>query len=263
MRLFFQLTRKALQRQFTYRAAVFAGFLTNSFFGILRASVMIALYGSASQVAGLSLQDAITFTGLSQVTIGSLNMFSWFNVIRSVYSGEIASDLLKPVNTMFFWMAQDLGRTLVELVLRGMPIMLGYALLFDISTPQSLGQWVMVAVSLFLAWLVSFGWRFVANLPAFWTPNAIGIARFVFIFSWVMSGFMMPLRFFPEWFVKLCYLTPFPHTVNTIIETYLGLLQGEELLWALLSQAAWAGALLLIGQVGMRLGIRKLVIQGG
>ena len=48
MRLFWQLTQRALQRQLTYRAATLAGLGTNFFFGILRASVMIALYGVRS-----------------------------------------------------------------------------------------------------------------------------------------------------------------------------------------------------------------------
>ena len=44
-----------------------------------------------------------------------------------------------------------------------------------------------------------------------------------------MSGFFMPLRFMPDWFVRLCDLTPFPSMVNTIVEMYLGLLKGPAL----------------------------------
>ena len=39
----------------------------------------------------------------------------------------------------------------------------------------------------------------------------------------------MPLRFFPEWFVKLCYLTPFPYTINVVVEVYLGLVDVSAL----------------------------------
>ena len=78
-----------------------------------------------------------------------------------------------------------------------------------------------------------------------------------------MSGFFMPLRFFPEWFVHLCYLTPFPYMVNSIIEVYLGLISGPELLPALSYQALWVLLLVGTGQVVMRLGVRRLVILGG
>lgn len=263
MALFFYIFKTSLQRQMAYRAVIFAGLATNFFFGMLRAAVMIALYGSRTDAAGITLGEAITFTGLSQALIGMLNTFSWFNLARSVYSGEIASELVRPVNTMTLYLAQDLGRAMVELVLRGLPIMIGYAWVFGIATPDSIAQWAAVIVSLFLAWLISFGWRFLVNLSAFWTPNAIGIVRFVFTLSWFLSGFMMPLRFFPGWFVRLCYLTPFPAMINTVTETYLGLLTGGDLLRALFVQAAWAVVLIILGQVVMSLGIRKLVIQGG
>ena len=47
------------------RVANLAGLATNFFFGMLRASLMVALYNARAQVSGISLQQAITFTGLS------------------------------------------------------------------------------------------------------------------------------------------------------------------------------------------------------
>jgi ABC-2 type transport system permease protein len=263
IRLFIELTKKALQRQMTYRAAIAAGVLTNLFFGLLRAAVLQALYGGRSEVAGITLPAAITYTGISQATIGIFAAFSWFAIIRSVYSGEVSSDLLKPMNYFTFWLAQDWGRSIIEMLLRSLPIMLAYAIVFGITVPHTTMQWLALAAALWLGWLVSFAWRFLLNLSAFWTPNAIGVARFGFVLSWFMSGFLMPLRFFPDWFVQICYLTPFPHTVNTVVEIYLGLLSGPEILMALGGQALWAAVLIAVGHLVLRLGIRKLVILGG
>ena len=120
----------------------------------------------------------------------------------------------------------------------------------------------MVA-ALALSWLVSFSWRFLINLAAFWTPNALGVGRFAFGLSWFLSGFLMPLRFFPDWFVRLCNLTPFPATINTVVEVYLGVLTGPELLRALLGQVFWIAILAATGQLVLRAGVHKLVIQGG
>jgi ABC-2 type transport system permease protein len=263
MRLFWELSQLAFQRQMTYRAAMLAGLATNFFFGLLRVAVMLGLYGSRSRVEGISAMEAITFTGLSQATIAFLNMFGWYEVMHSVYTGAVASDLLKPMNYFTFWLAQDCGRAAASLILRGAPILAGYALIFGISTPQSLSQWLAVGLALGLGWLMSFSWRFLVNLAAFWTPNALGVGRLAFILFWFLSGFMMPLRFFPDWFITLCYLTPFPHMVNTIIEVYLGLLTGPALLLALLGQGVWALVLIGAGQLLLRAGVRRLVILGG
>ncbi len=142
--------------------------------------------------------------------------------------------------------------------------MVVYAFFFLPNTlPTPLGQWLLVEIMMILGWLVSFAYRFLVNLSAFWTPNALGVGRFAFALALFTSGFMMPLRFFPDWFVRFCYALPFPSTVNAIIETYLGVLQGPALLKALAVQAAWAAALIGLGQVVLRLGLRRLVIAGG
>ncbi|MBN1147321.1 MAG: ABC-2 family transporter protein [Anaerolineales bacterium] len=263
MRLYLQLTKLAIHRQVAYRAATLAGLATNFFFGLLRAAVLVALFGARQQVEGIDIQGAITYTGISQAAIGYLALFSWYDLMNTIYTGQVGADLLKPVNYFGLWLAQDLGRALVNLLMRGLPIMLFYALVFDIAAPNNPLQWSACACAAALAWLVSFSWRFLVNLAAFWTPNAFGVSRIFFALSWFTSGFLMPLRFFPEWFQRLCYLTPFPHTINTVIEIYLGLHSGADLFQALLMQVIWILALFIAGQIVLRAGMRRLVIQGG
>lgn len=263
MRTFLALTWVAIQRQFTYRAAAMAGLATNFFFGLLRAAVMVALYGNQTQVNGLTLQDAITFTGLSQAGIAFLSLFGWLEIVYSVNSGQVGADLLKPMGYFSFWMAQDLGRSLVNLLLRGFTIMAFYALVFDITVPSSSGQWIALVLAVSFAWMTSFSWRFLINLSAFWSPIAVGFCRLFFAMSWFLSGFFMPLRFFPEWFQRLCYLTPFPQMINTPVEIYLGTLSSAQTVQALTTQVAWILLLVISGQLVLSAGVRRLVIQGG
>jgi len=263
MRLYWELTKRSFQQQITYRAATLAGLATNLFFGLLRAAVLIALFNNQPQVEGISLAGAITYTGMSQAIIAFLSLFGWYDLINAVHAGEVGSDLLKPMNFFGYWLARDLGRAIANLLFRGLPIMLVYALAFRISVPDGFGQWLAFLVALFLGWLVSFSWRYLINLTAFWVPNSVGIGRLAYTLSWFLSGFLMPLRFFPDWFQRLCYLTPFPQAVNTVIEVYLGLLKGPDLLNALLGQALWAAGLILAGELVLQAGVRRLVIQGG
>jgi len=263
MRLFYELVKLSFRLQLTYRTANLAGLATNFFFGLLRAAVLTALYGESREVAGFSLPAAITYTGLSQATIACLSFFGWWEIMYSVYSGDISSDLLKPMNYFAFWLARDLGRAIASFLVRGLTIMVAYELVFGITLPHSAGQWLAVGVALTLSLLVSFSYRFLINLAAFWTPDARGVGRFAFGLSWFLSGFLMPLRFFPNWFVRLCNLTPFPSMVNTVIEVYLGVLVGPELLLALGTQILWIVILFLAGQLVLRAGVHKLVIQGG
>jgi ABC-2 type transport system permease protein len=224
---------------------------------------MIALYDARPEVAGLTLQDAITYTALSQAIIAYLSIFGWWDVMESVNSGEVAADMLRPMSYLRFWMAADLGRAVVNLLLRGFTIIAIYALFIDLTIPQTLWQWLAMFAALLLGWSVSFGWRFLINLAAFWSPNARGIGRFAFGIIWVLSGFHMPLRLYPDWFQTFAEFTPFPAMVSTPLETYLGLLQGPELVWALLNQLLWSLILLAVAQLVLNRGVRRLVIQGG
>ena len=261
--LFWQITRTSYQRHLTYRAATIAGLVTNFFFGILRASVLVALYGPRTSVEGITVQGAITYAALTQAVIGYLSLFSWFELMDTVYTGEIATDLLKPMNYISYWLAKDLGRAVVQFVFRGLVVIAGYALIFDLIWPHGWQQWTALAISLVLSWMISFAFRFLVNLVAFWTPNARGALRFTFIFSWFFSGFLMPLRFFPDWVIKLSYLTPFPHALNTVVEIFLGVVQGPELLQTLLFQLLWIIGMLFAAQLILRAGVRRLVILGG
>jgi ABC-2 type transport system permease protein len=263
MRLFWIICSKSIQKQLAYRTAALAGLVTNLFFGFLRAAVLIALYGTQTVVTGISLEGAITYTGITQAIIGYLSLFNWYELMNSVYTGAIATDLVKPLSYYRLWLAQDFGRALAQLFLRGAPIIVIYALVFRISYPTYASQWLLLLVSLLLAWSISFSWRFLLNLSSFWVPNATGILRFGFLISWFLSGFLMPIRYFPDWFQKLCYLTPFPHMINTIVEIYLGVVSGFELLSLLLLQAAWAIGLMIICKLVLWAGIRRLVILGG
>jgi ABC-2 type transport system permease protein len=262
VRLFYEIAALSFRRHLTYRSAAMAGLATNFFFGLLRAAVLVALYGGRAEVEGMTVQDAITYTGLTQAVIAYLSLFAWYPVMESIHSGDISADLLKPMRLMALWLAHDVGRAVVALLLRGITIMAIYAVVFDITVPEP-SRWPALVLVSVLALLVSFLWRFLVNLTAFWSPNAQGIGRFAFALSWFMSGFLMPLRFFPDWVVDICYLTPFPYTVNTIVEVYLGLASGTQLALEISLQVFWAVALVVVCQLVLHAGVRRLVILGG
>jgi ABC-2 type transport system permease protein len=263
MRLFLKLSKLGFQRQMSYRAATIAGLLTNFFFGLLRAAIMIALYQNRVQVEGMDLTQAITFTAIGQAVIGYLSLFHWYDQMQSVYTGEIATDLLKPMGYLRYWMAKDFGRAMAALLFRGVVIILAYELFFDLVYPSDLIHWLYLIAALLFAWLLSFCWRFLANLPSFWVTNARGIGLFLFFTAQALAGFIMPLRFFPDWFQKMASFTPFPSSVNTVVEVQLGLLTDQQIWQALGVQLLWAVGMIVVIQLVLRAGVRKLVVVGG
>ncbi|MEP7199658.1 MAG: ABC-2 family transporter protein, partial [Chloroflexota bacterium] len=78
-----------------------------------------------------------------------------------------------------------------------------------------------------------------------------------------LSGFLMPVAFMPSWAITVMRLTPFPSMVNTPVEIYLGLVNGADLLNALLEQLLWVVVMVAVCRIVLAAGVKRLVIQGG
>ncbi len=263
MKLLIKLINLSFKQQLMYRMALWAGLATNLFFGLLRAVLLIALYGESSQVNGLTLNNAVTYVGITQAMIAFLTIFGSMDIMNTIYTGAIGSDLLRPISYYWFWLGKDLGKSLVNLFGRGVLFLLFYHFFFPVQLPAGVEQWGWLLVSLSLAWLVSFSFRFLISLAAFWTPDARGFLRIGFTLAQFLSGFMMPLRLLPDWFSSLVSFTPFPSMVDTSVQVFLGTLGESDLVRALGVQLVWFVLLAGLAQFVLRAGVHRLVVQGG
>jgi ABC-2 type transport system permease protein len=263
MRLFIEVVWLAVKQQLHYRLAIFAGLVTNFFFAILRAALFIALYSTGQPVGNLTASQLLSFVAVSQGLIAFMSVFSYFDIMRTVYSGAIGADLLRPMDFFKYWLGRDLGRSLVNLTLRGILQVALFSVVFNVPVIISGWNWLGFVLTLAMSWLVSFCWRFLVNLVAFWSPDGIGFGRAAYSFSQLLSGFIVPLGLMPAWFQKAAYLTPFPSMVAMPADIFIGSMVGEEIYVNLLIQAAWLVGLFLLGQLVLRIGLRRLVVQGG
>ena len=200
---------------------------------------------------------------MTQALLSYIAIFGWWDLMRTIRSGEVASDLSRPFDFFWYWCAQDTGRAIAQLLLRGLPMMVLYALAYRIVLPPTGWHAAALLVSLVLALLISFGWRFLVSLSAFWTHDAVGVGRLAWTLGMFLSGFMMPIAFFPPWAAAAMRLTPFAGMINTSVEIYLGVVDVSGLAAALAFQAAWAVALIVVCRLVLSAAIGKLVIQGG
>ena len=70
-----------------------------------------------------SIRDAVTYTGLTQALIAYIAIWGWWDLIRSIRTGDVATDLSRPHDFYWYWAAQDVGRALAQLLLRGLPML--------------------------------------------------------------------------------------------------------------------------------------------
>jgi ABC-2 type transport system permease protein len=262
-RLFLELARRGYRRYAAYPGATWAGVFTNTFFGFLLAYVLLAVFEERDTVGSYDAEDAVTYVWLAQGLLMTVYLFGWNEVAVRVQSGDVATDLQRPLDFQTYWLAQDLGRALYHGLFRGVPPFLLGALVFDVLLPQDPRVWVAFLASVTLAVVVSFAFRFVVNLAAFWVLDYRGVVVLATVATAFFSGQYVPLPFYPEWLEVLAWSLPFASMVQAPIEVFLGHARGVELAGLLALQTTWAGVLLLLGRAVFGAGLRKLVIQGG
>ena len=263
MRLYWELAVRGFRRAAAYRGAAISGAITNTFFGFLRAYVFVALYTGRGEVGGYTLTDALLFTFATQGMAALIELWSWWRIAETVQTGQVATDLSRPVDYQLTWLAQDYGRALFQFAARSMPPFVVGVLAFDLVLPAAPTGWLALIPSLTLAVTVSFGWRFCLNLTAFWLLDHRGVSGIAILVAMLLSGFLVPLAMFPDSVRTAIYLLPFASMIAIPIDVFLGKLRGADLAAALLLQAFWAVAMLLAGRLMLAVALRKLVIQGG
>lgn len=255
--------RLSYRRYRMYGAANVAGLVTNAFFGLLRSYVFVGLYGQRPAAAGFDLRDAVTYVWLSQAIIMPIYLWGWQEIALTIRSGDVVTDLARPFNYFGYWLARDLGRAGYHLLFRWLPTVLLGVIFFRIRIPAHPTTWALFAASLLLAIVLSFCLRFAINVSAFWTIDVRGMNGIVLLFVNFLSGFLVPLAFFPPALRAVCLALPFAGLVSTPLTIFLGQATGTAALRLLGQQALWAAVFIAAALALLRVATRKVVVQGG
>jgi len=257
---FAALVRAGFQRHASYRRATLASAFTNSVFGFLKCYVLLTAASGRGEIAGYDAASLAMFAWAGQGLLGVVELFSWTEVTNRIRTGDIVSDLLRPVNPMVAFLAADLGRAGHALVIRlAVPITLG-ALCFPLRWPSAAATWLWLAVSVLLATVISFATRYLVNLLAFWWLDARGPNTLWLFGSALFSGLAIPIPFFPEWAQTVLWCTPFPWMLQAPLDVLLE--RGSPVL------SVGGATVVAVGMLGscavvQHVAVRRLVVQGG
>ena len=265
MRLYFEIARRGYRRYAAYPAATAAGLFTNVFFGFLQAYILLAVFDVEKEIGGYDARDTVTYVWLTQGLLSVVASFgpTWSELALRVRSGDVTTDLRRPVDLQRSLLAYDVGRAAHQALYRAVPPFLVGALVFDVEVPGDGLRWAAFALSVCLAVLVSFALRFLVNLTSFWLLDYRGPMMLAQVVSHLLSGLIVPLAFFPGPFAEAARALPFASMLQAPIDVFVGAAEGGELSGTLALQALWAAVLLAAGRAVLAAGTRRLVIQGG
>ncbi|MEV5957398.1 ABC-2 family transporter protein [Streptomyces sp. NPDC051987] len=262
-RLYTAVAAGGFRRYATYRAATAAGVFTNTVFGIILVYTYLALWDEKPHLGGYDQAQAVTYVWLGQCLYATLAIQGGGaekDLMERIRTGAIAIDLYRPADLQLWWLATDLGRSLFQLLGRGViPFLVGAAF-FPMALPTDAGTWAAFLVALFLAMLVSFGIRYLVALSVFWLMDGMGVNQVMMITGIFFSGMTLPLNVFPGGFGEVVRVLPWAAQIQMPADVLMG---ETGVAGALAFQAAWAVALLTAGRLLQTAATRRVVVQGG
>jgi ABC-2 type transport system permease protein len=263
---FVALASAGFRRYATYRQATAANAFTNSVFGFLRCFVLLAaLAGTGTATAGgYDRAQLATYCWVSQGLIGVILLWGWSDLGDRIRSGDVVTDLLRPVHPVASYLAIDLGRAGYAALTRFVvPIVVG-AIFFDLYAPQRPVTYPLFVVSTFLAVVICFACRYLINAAGFWLLDVRGVNLVWTFGTAVLAGLAFPLHFLPAPLVWILWIgTPFPSMLQAPLDVVVERGPTPVLLGVVAGQAVWAALVLGICVYVQGRAERKLVIQGG
>lgn len=261
------LTRAGIMESLQYRLGTAVTLFANLIYLVLVYFLWKAIYASAGTVVvnGMTFTDTMIYLILATALFNFLEMFVVWDMSRSIQSGKIILDLLKPMNFREYTFWSYSGSHVVLFALTFVPTFLVVLIVTNGAIPMGVNLlWFVIATV--LALIVNFSMEMIVATICLYTESTWGINIVKETIVLLLSGASIPLAFFPETFRKVVDLLPF-RAVYDIPLTILLQKNGSDSLEGLLPmfglQLLWAVILTLAGTLFWNYSVRKITVNGG
>ena len=188
-----------------YRAAAFAGLVTQCFWGAIRLMILAAFYAASTQAQPMSLPEVVAYIWLGQAFFGMLPWNIDEEFAQKVRDGSVAYDLLRPVDLYAFWYSHTLAYRTAPTTLRAIPLGLLAMLVLPrlglaewaLGAPPSWVSGVLFGVSLVGAAALSTAITMLSHISLLWTISAAGMDRIMPAVVTVFAGHGDPVTLIP------------------------------------------------------------------
>lgn len=246
-----------------YRFDVFASLLSNAILMLASVFLWKVAYQGMGTVSRVSQDQMISYAIMVVLLRSLFRCDVQDTLVRRLREGEIATDLIKPVNLLCYWLAEDIGTAVSSTARYLIPLLILSTLLFHPPLPAT---WQ--AFALFLpSCLLSFGilWLMAAlmGMIAFWTLELGNLGMVKDVLVAILSGSIVPLWFFPRSIERVSRLLPFQYTYQTPLGIYVGRTPPGDALGSMAIQLVWVVALALLLSAIWSRARNKVLVQGG
>jgi ABC-2 type transport system permease protein len=267
-RKYWNILRASLVERMAYRADFFLSTLLRFLPMVTTILLWQAIYAGAGEnktLGGYQQDEMIAYLLLVHIS----RMFSSMpglagGIARDIRDGSLKKYLLQPIEMIPYLLSYRAAHKAAYIVMSSLP----YALLFFLCRdffdgwPEPL-TFACYATSLLLAFLIGFFFECCMGTIGFWFLEVSSFLYIVNTINFFISGQMLPLDFLSPFWAGLLKALPFQYLAYFPATVFLGKVQGDQLLYGLLVEAAWALAFIVLARTLYRLGLRRYSAFGG
>ncbi|MEV8507056.1 ABC-2 family transporter protein [Actinoplanes sp. NPDC051475] len=185
-----------------------------------------------------------------------------FRMAFRILDGDVALDLVKPVDYQRARFAEAIGGLWIEVILIGVVVGVTLAVTGGVDTPAAPAL-ALFAVSMLLLVPLKFLIVYVSTLACFWTQNYIGVQWARLAVVNLLSGALIPLVYLPGWLAAVAQWSPFAGLTSTPALIFLGRVDPWHGLQLVAVQLGWILVLWFGARLVWQAALRRLTVNGG
>ena len=268
-RKYAKILRVSLIERMVYRLDFIVGTTLRFLPMVTTILLWLAVYAGSGQteISGFTRDQTIAYLLLVHIS----RMFSSMpglagGIARDIRDGALKKYLLQPIDMIAYLVTYRVAHKAAYIVMSALP----YAGLFFLCRhyfdgfPDALTTAAYV-LSLLLAFFVGFFFEASIGMIGFWFLEVTSFLYVVNTINFFVSGHMFPIDMLDTYpaVVTVLKVLPFQYMAYFPAAVFLGKIQGADLAYGLLAEAAWAVFFVLLARVLYRRGLRRYSAYGG
>lgn len=267
MQKYISLMRMKFIAGIQYRAAAFAGILTQYAWGGMEILIYRCFYLENRDDFPMQMQALSNYVWLQQ---GLLALFmAWIfenDIFEMITQGNVAYELCRPCDLYNMWIFRNMGVRLSRTTIRCIPVFVVAALLpapYGLTLPPAPEAAGLFLISGILGFLNAAAFGMLVYISTFFTISVQGTRAFCLAVADLLSGKVIPIPFLPDGLRQVVELLPFASMQNAPLRIYGGDIAGMQALQTIFLQCFWLTAMILAGRILLQKALKRVVIQGG
>lgn len=263
MKAYLYVAKLKIQTALAYRFDMVSTILVQCIIMFAVSYFWIAAYGETENVLDVSKKSMLTYTTISIVMGNLLTMNVQHRIVDSIRKGNVALDILKPVNIYGIYIAEDIGNAINAFCQKAIPLLVVSTIMFGFPKAVSAFNFILFLVSFVFAYLINWFLAALLGLCAFQTLSMGPMIAVKGYIIKLLSGSIIPLWFFPPTAQKVLECLPFVGIYQVPLGIYIGKYAAKDIVFRMGIQLFWV-VVLLVGFIVLQKKMAdKVLIQGG